>query len=229
MIAERISKRLLAAADLVREGAVLADVGTDHAYLPIYLLTMGKISRAVLSDINEGPLASARANAASSGVSHLVRTRLCDGASELSGEGATDYTILGMGGELIADIIAAAPHLKDPALRIIIQPMSRPEAARRALFTLGFSIKKEVYCTDAGKHYVLMCAEYSGSPESFTEADLHFGKAEHFKKPLSAEGIEYMKEKERVLLKIISGKEAGGDPTDKERELLLALRERIYD
>ena len=94
MIKADITKRLLSAGELVREGAVLADVGTDHGYLPIYLILRGKIERAILSDINAGPLETARANAASSGVSQYVELVLTDGAKALSDKGATDYSIL---------------------------------------------------------------------------------------------------------------------------------------
>ena len=88
-----ISPRLAVCAQLVRSGAVLADVGTDHAYLPIHLLSLGKIERAVASDINEGPLEKARTNVMQSGFSDKACTVLTNGAAALSESGATDYAI----------------------------------------------------------------------------------------------------------------------------------------
>ena len=110
MINSSLDKRLLSCADYVRAGAVFADIGTDHGYLPLFLLRSGRIERAYLSDVNEGPLSSARANAASEGLLDRCEFTLADGAAALSGKGITDYAICGMGGELIASIIDAAEH-----------------------------------------------------------------------------------------------------------------------
>ena len=101
-----ISPRLLSAADFVRQDAILADIGTDHAYLPLFLLSEGRIKKAFCSDVNEGPLASARANADAAGLLDRVEFTLADGADALSGRGITDYAICGMGGELISDIVS---------------------------------------------------------------------------------------------------------------------------
>ena len=114
-----IGKRLLSAAEFVRQGAYFADIGTDHAYLPLFLLEGGKIERAVCSDINAGPLETAKRNAEEYGLSDRIIFRLTSGAEGLSDMGITDYAICGMGGELIAEIIESAPHLKDGAVRLI--------------------------------------------------------------------------------------------------------------
>ena len=102
--------RLGRAADFVREGAVVADIGTDHAYLPIYLLLSGKIKFAVASDINRGPLDSAKRNAAKYGLTDKMRFTLANGLDglPLEEDGVSDIVICGMGGELIAQIIAAS-------------------------------------------------------------------------------------------------------------------------
>ena len=222
-----LNKRLLCAADLVREGAVLADVGTDHGYLPIYLILRGKIKRARLSDINEGPLESARANAASSGVSQYVELSLADGAASLSDKGATDYSILGMGGELIARIIADAPHLKDHRINLILQPMSRPEALRRELFDSGYSIIKEVYCADAGKYYVVILASFTGEKTDYSAVDLTFGKEDVFFSASSDEMKAYMSVRKSRLEKIIKGKLSADESIDEEKLLLDRLCERM--
>jgi len=222
-----LDKRLLCAAELVREGAVLADVGTDHGYLPIYLILSGKIKRAILSDINEGPLDSARANAASSGVSQYVELVLADGAEALVDKGATDYAILGMGGELIARIIEDAPHLKSGGISLILQPMSRPEALREKLFNSGFSVLREVYCSDSGKYYVVILARYTGERTEYSDVDLAFGKEDVFFSSTSYEMREYMKVRESRLEKIIKGKLSGDESADAEISLLAALRKRL--
>ena len=124
----------------MRRGAYFADIGTDHAYLAIELLRSGKVERAVLSDINRGPLARAEENAREAGVLDRAELVLSDGASHLEAYPVTDVAVLGMGGELIAAIVSAAPCLKREGVRLILGPMTRPEALRRALFEGGFSI-----------------------------------------------------------------------------------------
>ena len=109
---EGLNPRLSCAAGFVRQGAVFADIGTDHAYLPLFLLEEGIIERAVCSDINEGPLESARRNAAERGLSDRCAFLLADGACEALALGATDVAICGMGGELIADIVKRSARSK---------------------------------------------------------------------------------------------------------------------
>ncbi len=170
-----ISPRLLSAADFVRQDAILADIGTDHAYLPLFLLESGKISRAVCSDVNEGPLATAKANAEACGLSDRVEFTLTDGATALSGKGITDYAICGMGGELIADIIDRAPEMKDPAVHLILQPMTRRGELARYLYSHGFTVECEAYSNDAGKAYVTLLARFVGKTREIDEFEAEFG------------------------------------------------------
>ena len=100
-----LSKRLMAAAEECREGSFIADVGTDHAYLPVYLAREGKIRGAVASDINEGPICRARENIAAAGLSDKISTLLCNGLSGVEKYHPSDIFILGMGGDLISQII----------------------------------------------------------------------------------------------------------------------------
>lgn len=222
-----ISKRLLLAAELVRDGAVLGDVGTDHAYLAIHLLECGKIQRAVLSDINRGPLLNAKENVSDSGFSDKVEFRLGDGARELDSLGITDYAICGMGGELIADIIEHAPHLKDGNVSLILNPMTKPEALRRYLFENGFYIEDERYVTDEGKHYVCILARYSGKCTEYTIADAYFGESRFFAHPIYDDMLEYMNEKVITLRRVIRGKELGGVEREDDMFLLNSLIYRL--
>lgn len=221
-----ISDRLKLAASLVREGAYLADIGTDHAYLAIHLFESGKISRAVLADINPGPLARAEENVTASGFRDRCALVLSDGAKELSSYPVSDFAVLGMGGELIADIVSSAPMMQKEGVRLILGPMTRPEATRRALFDLGFEILGEYFVTDAGRHYVTLLAEYNGKRVPYSEADLYFGKKESFA-PIDKEKAAYMQQQRRRLVSVISGKESGGEDAARERELLSDLDERM--
>jgi tRNA (adenine22-N1)-methyltransferase len=170
-----ISPRLLSAADFVRQDAVLADIGTDHAYLPLFLLRRGRIRRAFCSDINEGPLVSAKNNVALAGFTDRVEFTLADGADALSGKGITDYTICGMGGELIADIVERAEEMRDPRVRLILQPMTRRGILAASLYKSGFEILEEAYSKDAGKHYVTLLVAFSGKCRKIGELEAEFG------------------------------------------------------
>lgn len=172
---QTISKRLRAAADFVRAGAFVADVGTDHAYLPIYLAKTGKIRGGVASDINEGPYLCAKKNIAAEGLSDILTACHTAGLSGIEEFSPTDIMICGMGGELIASILDGAPWVKNGKIRLILQPMTHPEILRKYLLDSGFNIKDEKIVHE-DKLYVVLSAEYSGISESYTEAELLLGK-----------------------------------------------------
>ena len=220
-----ISKRLLSAAEFVRQGAYFADIGTDHAYLPIFLLKSGKISRAVCADINQGPLDSAKKNAEAECLFDKMKFFLTDGAAALAGEGVTDYAICGMGGELIADIIDRAPHLRAHGIRLILQPMTKPAVLRRYLAENGFKMLSESYSYDAGKYYLCICAEYSGECVKISDLEAEFGDLSERAATTAAER-GYMEAKVRSLTRAASGKARGNDNSSSEAIMLSELERR---
>ena len=123
--------RLLAAAGYARQGKFIADVGTDHAYLPVYLAEAGVSAGAVATDINRGPLERAAANVAAAGLSDKITLRLADGLDGVEAFCPEDIFILGMGGELIARILGNSDSIKNENIRLILQPMTRQAALRR--------------------------------------------------------------------------------------------------
>ena len=223
---QALDGRLLTAAGFVRQGAVFADIGTDHAHLPIFLLESGRIARAFCSDINEGPLDSAKRNAREAGVEDLITFKLTDGASGLSGFGITDYAICGMGGELIASIIEASEHLRSIGVRLILQPMTKPAELRRALAKLGFSVIGEEYSCDSDKRYLCICAEYIGSPYEISPIEAEIGK-DFVKNDNNSSQILYYEAKKRAVLRRIEGKSLGGESSVFDRELLAAIEKRL--
>lgn len=225
-MASAINARLLSAAELVRQGAVFADIGTDHAYLPIFLLERGRICHAVCADINEGPLNSARANAEDAGLTEKVELFLTDGAAALSGKGITDYAICGMGGELIAAIIDRAPHLRDKSVNLILGPNSRQGILRKYLASQGFEIKCESYSTDAGKHYVTLLATYTGSCIEIDdiEAEIGMKNAKYVNK---SSQMLYLKSKLQAFTKQRDGKIRGGESANCEALMVEKITERI--
>ena len=171
----KLDARLNSAAALVRGGR-LADVGTDHAYLPVALLLMGKIDFAVASDINKGPLARAQKTVAENGLSDKVELVLSDGLEGIEKYAPDDITILGMGGELIASIIENAPWVKDGKYRLILQPMTRRETLREYLITHGFAITEELMSRAEGRIYQTICAEYVGYNTEYDLSELLLGR-----------------------------------------------------
>ncbi len=226
MTKDTLDGRLLSSASLVGAGGVLADIGTDHAYLPIFLLKAGRIKRAVLSDVNEGPLASARENARDAGVLDLCDLVLTDGARGLEGYGITDYAVCGMGGELIARIVGESEDMKRRGVRLILQPMSRPEKLRRTLFAEGYSILEERYSAADGKYYVAFLARYTGAASEPDEETLELGADT----PHPCDGEEYvgyLSTRRRALLSVIKGKSIAGENTDREASLVAAIDRRL--
>lgn len=220
-----IGKRLLSASGFVRQGAYFADIGTDHAYLPLFLLREGRISRAVCADINKGPLESARRNAAELGYTDSVTFVLTDGAMGLSDMGITDYAICGMGGELIADIIESSPHLKAEGVRLILQPMSRQSVLRRYLAKSGFAVVGEDYSLDGGKYYLCLAAEYSGVRREISDFEAEFGDVGP-RERFSEAKLGYFETKIRALKRAADGKGKGGEASP-ERELLSEIIKRM--
>ena len=219
----KLNDRLMTAVQFVRHGACFADVGTDHAYLPIYLLENGSIDCAVASDINRGPLERAQENIEKHGFSEKIKTVLCDGLSKLEEYDPDDVAIFGMGGELIVKIIDEASWLRDPSekKRMILQPMTHPEKVREYLAKEGFCIVDETLSYDRGKIYQTICAEYDGKKRTFDSLTLMLG--EHIIKKggklLSELAQTLKKQTERKIV----GKRSGGEPTEDEEAMLAAL------
>ena len=221
-----LNARLLSAAELTRQNATFADIGTDHAYLPLFLLDGGRIDYAYCCDINEGPLASARRNAEERGRLDRCEFILTDGASVLSGKGITDYAICGMGGELIADIIERAPHLRDSSVNLILQPMSRQEKLRAYLAASGFTVISESYSFDAGKYYVCLLATYSGKSREISDFESLVGSPESTFIGKTCRRA-YLEAKLKSLERAFAGKRAAGDSDTADGELIAQLKSYI--
>lgn len=222
-----LDPRLSSAMDFVRQGGVVCDVGTDHAYLPIHAVLTGRCTRAVASDINRGPLMRAKANGEKCGVSHRIQYYLCDGLDGVEPEknGITDIVICGMGGELIANIVEASAYTRKDGIRLILQPMTKTYELRKYLTESGYAILDETLSYAAGKIYACICAEFSGVPAVYTEAELLLGRhnisrgGELFR---ALAGKEILKLKKRI-----DGLKTGGYDAGYEEALLQEIEETL--
>lgn len=167
---------MLDIARYIPSGSKVADIGTDHAVLPIHLVRCGLADSAIATDINKKPLMKAAENIDAVGLSDAIELRLGNGLACISPNEVDTIVIAGMGGELIADILAAAPWLRSGSYKLILQPMSRSERLREYLAAQHFTPLAESAGMDAGRHYTVIVAEtssYSGDyPDFFAYAGL---------------------------------------------------------
>ncbi len=174
----KLTRRLTAAFQLVREGRTVVDIGTDHAYLPIALVKEGKCPVAFASDIGKGPLERAMENIRDAGLEEQITTVLTDGAAYFDSL-ADEFIIAGMGGELIYKIITEAPFLKNPDIHMVLQPMTKVPFLRRALLNDGFYIEREALVKEDGKIYTVLSVYYDGKKRELSDMEALTGNVEN--------------------------------------------------
>ena len=152
-------------AALVPAGTQFADIGTDHAYLPVWLLQHGVIDRAVAADLRQGPLERAKMTAEKYGQTQRMEFRLCDGLKGIHPDEAETIAVAGMGGETIASILSAAPWTKEQACRLVLQPMSAQPELRRWLQENGYRIEREVLVQEGRTIYTIFLVGAGAMPE----------------------------------------------------------------
>ena len=142
-----LSNRLLACASFIAPGDRVADIGCDHGYLGIHLLTSGIASSMIESDVNEGPLQSAIRNAEKYSVQDKMTFHLSDGVQNIPRDFDT-LVCAGMGADTMMSILDAAPWLKDPRYRLILQCQSKRPELRKYLYANGYAIRRETLAQD---------------------------------------------------------------------------------
>ena len=158
----KLDKRLAAAAKMVRDGGVAADIGSDHGYLACYLAQNSICTSVYACDINAEPLERTRQTIAQYGLGDKVEVLLSNGLQALNNKHIDDIIIAGMGGELIAQIIEDAQWHHEEKTRFILQPMTKAERLRTWLYKNGFKIKAEHVVSCGRFSYSVMQAEYTG-------------------------------------------------------------------
>ena len=151
-----ISKRLLCCASMVQSGSRVADIGTDHGYLGIYLLQSGAARHVIACDLRKDPLENARRNAKLFGVDGEMELRLSDGLEKILPDEVDTVVMAGMGGDLIQRILSQCPWRKREGLQFILQPQSAGNVLRRWLCEDGFEIQREEPVQDGHFLYTVM-------------------------------------------------------------------------
>ncbi len=219
-MALKLTPRLQAVAERVPQGARLADVGTDHAYLPAWLLLERRIPFAVCTDLRKGPLDRARETVERHGVADRVSLRLCDGLAGVDAGEVDCVAIAGMGGETILSILAAAPWARDKTC--VVQPMSSLGDLRSGLGSLGLHISGETIVREGETLYIVM--DLAPGPEGpLTAAQVLVGRASsHAADPLWP---DYLAQETLRARRALAGLERSGKTQDQARraELEAAL------
>ena len=183
-----LTPRLKTVAQQVAPGSRFADIGTDHAYLPVRLLLDGVIEHAIAADLREGPLARARETAARYDVMDKVSFRLCDGLTGIRAGEADTVAIAGMGGETIAMILEAAPWTKE-GVHLLLQPMTSFPDLRLWLQQNGYAIERETVAREGGRFYTVLSV-MGGAMPALTPAELWVGRQSD--DPLRPDYLDYM-------------------------------------
>ncbi len=147
-----ISKRLQAVAGLVTRRS-MADIGTDHGYVPLYLYEQGKIDKALACDLNKGPLEKAKENIAAMGAGNAIETRLGSGLLPVHTGEVESAVIAGMGGMLICRILKESEDVAKSLKEWILSPQHDLDAVRQTVWDFGFAIDEEIMVKEDGKYY----------------------------------------------------------------------------
>ena len=220
----KISERLRTASLFVRDGAVLADIGTDHAYLPIYLALNNRIKSAYASDVNKGPLERAFDNIRKYNLESVIHTNIANGLDGIENFAPTDIAICGMGGELIAKIIDSSPYVRNENIRLILQPMTCVKELREYLENGFFTVAENVVFEDE-KLYQIICAEYDGKRHTLSEIEKEIGPKNLINKGSTVDMlINFTIAKKQ---KILNGLRLGGYETDSLKKEIMDLEKLL--
>ena len=222
-----LSKRLQAVADLVSEGLVVADVGTDHGYIPIYLVQTQKNPKAIAMDVNKGPILRAENHIASYGLQSVIETRLSDGVQNLKVGECECVVIAGMGGALIIKILEEGKEIFRNLREFVLQPQSELHKVREYLCKNAYCVVEENMVLDDGKFYPMFRVVNGPSPE-YHSTDLRYGKLLLEQKNAV---LKAFLEKEKLVKEMILSnldKEAGAHIEIRKKEIQEELEELRY-
>ena len=171
----KLTQRLQCVAGLVEECDSFLDIGTDHAYLPAFLIESGVAKRAIASDINPNPLMNAEKTLAGEELSDKIELRLSDGFENIKSGEATEIAVAGMGGIVIAEMLEKTEWLRDAKYHLVLQPMTHFYDVRKALSKYGFEILEEKAVEEGKRVYLVISARFTGKTEEKDEGWYYFG------------------------------------------------------
>lgn len=187
-----LSERLIHIINMIPKCNCLADIGTDHGFIPIYSIQNNIASHAIATDINNGPIRVANKNINKYDLSDKIETRVGPGLSTLKSKEADIIVVAGMGGVLISEIIEAHIEIAKNSRWLILQPVQYPEVLRKYLLNAGFNIVDEDIVKDENKYYYIIKAEHKQS-QKYTKEVYYYTGTRLIEKgsPLIQEYINY--------------------------------------
>lgn len=206
----KLSKRLELVASFVPGGSRVADIGTDHGYIPIFLTEKGICESALAMDVREGPLSRAREHIREKGLQEKIRVRLSDGLKELQPGEADTVVIAGMGGQLVIHILEEGRHMWESVKTWILSPQSELDKVRRYLEQEGFVIRREAMTLDEGKYYTVM-ESARGEMKYERPSEYLYGKLLiEGKDPVLKDFLDHEELRLRGILAALDGQETPG-------------------
>lgn len=216
----KLTPRLQLVADMVNKCESFLDVGTDHAYLPAYLIEQLKTKHAIASDINPNPLENAKKTISEENVEASVELRLSDGFCNIGINEAQEIAIAGMGGIMIADMITNTAWLKSCNIHLVLQPMTHCEKVRQALADNGFETLEEKTVAEGKRIYIVISARYKGKIENKPLYWYYIGNLLHSK---SDTDREYAEKTLKSLKKKYDGIKKTGKEDIKTLEIIRSI------
>ena len=210
-------------ARFVEDGERIADIGTDHAYLPVYLVTNGVCPTAVASDIGEGPLRNAEKIVVKTGTQDRIRLIISDGLDGYGKDDADVFVFAGMGGTLISELLDRARWVRDGRYSFIFQPMSRSEELIEYLIENGFELTEERSCFEGGRCYIVFCAKYSGEKSEYRECFPYVGLLPDERSESSA---FYINRQYKLVEKRLRALEKSNKSFPEQKKLMIVLEQR---
>ena len=204
----KLTDRLLKIADLVTKGKKIADIGTDHGYIPVYLLNKGHVDFAILADVNKGPLENARSEVRHNNLTDKVDLRLGSGIEVLNENEVDEVIIAGMGGILISELLEAKKSVAHNLDKLILQPMQAQDELRKYLLNNGYEILDEVLVKEDFRIYEIIVAKYT-SKNTVVDDEIYYEVVKKLienKDPLLNEFIDKKIFMYNSILKKLEGK-----------------------
>lgn len=236
----KLSARLQCVASFVTPSYRLADIGTDHGYVPIYLVSNGIVPSAIAMDINKGPLERAEEHIKAEGLEDKISLRLSNGLEKLNKNEVDAVLIAGMGGALIIDILKRGKQILEGVKELILSPHSEIDEVRKYVLSNNYIITEEEMIYDASKYYVIMkCIPKdeiilnSGNESSDIQLE-HYEEYEYLygKRLIEDKSevlIEYLRKEKDSFEKIIANLETSEKSEAKKRASELRDKNKIID
>lgn len=224
----KLTPRLQSIADLVDEKSVVGDVGSDHGYIPIYLVEHEICNKVIATDINQGPVDNAIKSVGEYGYGKFIDVRLGSGLMPYEVGEIDTVIIAGMGGLLISDILLERKHMVESIDTFILQPMVAQDELRLFLFNNDFRIEKEVLSQEGDKFYEVLYVK-KGTMDKYSKLELEIGKDMVGQDEVSR---GFIKKKIRKYEVIVENIKSNGSDTNQEKlhdlEKKLAKLKEVY-